>query len=338
MRVSKVIGWLFVVLIALLGVAITATIGWRPIVGPKARALTDRKFESTPERLARGEYIVENLSGCFDCHADRDWTKDDAPIVEGTKAGGQPNFPLKDLPGQVYPPNISPDKETGGGNWTDDQFARAIREGIGNDGRTLFPFMPYENFRSMSDEDLASVIVYLRSLPPVKRSVPKTELIFPVKYLIRSAPQPLDAPVAPPDQSTPVKRGEYLVTLGGCRDCHTPQDSNGQRIATLDLGGGFLLRGPWPDVASQNLTQDPSGIPYYDESLFLETIHTGKVKARSLSRIMPWWTYRGLKDEDLKDIFAYLKTVPPVKHRVDNSKPGTQCKVCGFVHGAGDEN
>ena len=75
-------------------------------------------------------------------------------------------IPIAGSPGAVYPPNITPDKETGAGNWTDDQLARAIREGIGYDGRALFPFMPYENFRYLSDEDLASVIVYLRSIPP----------------------------------------------------------------------------------------------------------------------------------------------------------------------------
>jgi mono/diheme cytochrome c family protein len=257
--------------------------------------------------------------------------------VPGTKGGGSPAFPLQDLPGEVHPPNISPDKETGAGNWSDDQLARAIREGIGNDGRALFPFMPYENFRHLSDEDLASVVVYLRSIPPVHRAVPKTELIFPVKYLIRSAPEPLTQAVPAPDVSTVAKRGEYLVTIGGCRDCHTPQ-KNGQRIAALDLAGGFLLRGPWGEVASANITGDPSGIPYYDSALFLEVMHKGYVKARKLSQIMPWWTFRGLEDGDLKAIFAYLRTVPPVKHRVDNSKPLTKCKVCGFMHGAGDQN
>ena len=77
--------------------------------------------------------------------------------MNGYHGAGTPNFPLKDLPGDVRPPNITPDKDTGAGNWTDDQLARAIREGIGSDGRALFPFMPYENFRSLSDEDLASV-------------------------------------------------------------------------------------------------------------------------------------------------------------------------------------
>ena len=164
-KLLKVAGWVLAALLVLVLVAITATIGWRPFIGPSARALTDRTFTSTPERLARGRYLSENLLNCFACHSDRDWSREDVPVVAGTHGAGSTTFPLLDLPGKVYPPNITPDKETGAGNWTDDQLARAIREGIGNDGRALFPFMPYENFRYMSDEDLASVIVYLRSIP-----------------------------------------------------------------------------------------------------------------------------------------------------------------------------
>jgi mono/diheme cytochrome c family protein len=324
-------------LVVLLAAAITATVGWRPFIGPRSRPLTNRRFESTPQRLARGEYLTENLLDCFACHSDRDWIKHDAPVVPGTKGGGSAPFALQDLPGKVYPPNITPDKETGAGKWTDDQLARAIREGIGHDGRALFPFMPYEKFRNLSDEDLASVIVYLRSIPPVHHVVPKTELIFPVKYLIRSAPEPITQPVPEPDFSTPVSRGRYLVGVSGCRDCHTTK-KNGQPIESLDLAGGFILRGPWGRVASANITPDASGISYYDEKLFLDTIHTGYVKARRLSQIMPWWQYRNLTDEDLKAVFAYLKTIKPVKHRVDNTEPPTMCRVCGAMHGAGDRN
>ena len=98
---------------------------------------------------------------------------------------------MSDLPGHVVGPNLTPDVETGAGTWCDDQLARAIREGIGHDGRALFPMMPYEDFRHMSDEDLASVVVYLRSLAPaVHAELSKTEIIFPVKYLIRSVPEP----------------------------------------------------------------------------------------------------------------------------------------------------
>ena len=97
-------------------------------------------------------------------------------------------------------------------------------------------------------------------MPPVRRAVPGTELVFPVKYLIRGAPHPLSEPVPAPDTSTPVKQGDYSVTIGGCRNCHTPQ-YNGQRMTDPDLADGFFLRGPWGDVASANITQAPSEIP-----------------------------------------------------------------------------
>jgi len=333
----KWIGITLLVIVLLVAGAISLTIGWRPFIGPKVRPLTDRKFEVTPERLARGKYLTQNVLDCFTCHSQRDWTKHDAPSIPGTEGGGQAPFPFEGLPGKVYPPNISPDKETGAGNWTDDQLARGIREGIGYDGRALFSMMPYENYGHLSDEDLASVIVYLRSLPPIHHVVPKTELIFPVKYLIRSVPQPITAPVPPPDLSTAVKRGRFLARVAGCRDCHTPQ-KNGQPLPGLDLAGGSVMQGPWGYVASTNITPDPSGISYYDEKLFLDVMHTGYVKARKLAPIMPWWVHRGMTDEDLKAMFAYLRTVPPIKHRVDNTETPTPCKVCGFVHGAGDRN
>jgi len=178
------------------------------------------------------------------CHAEHDWTAHDAPILPKTLGAGQDMNLLNGFPGKVYGPNITPDTETGAGSWSDDQLARSIREGVGQDGRALFPFMPYLSFRHMSDEDLASVIVYLRSLPPVHKQLPATDLIFPVKYLIRNAPEPLDAPVPQPDVSTPEKRGKYLVTIAGCTDCHTPQE-HGQPLPGLDFGGGLIVDGPW---------------------------------------------------------------------------------------------
>jgi mono/diheme cytochrome c family protein len=158
-----------------------------------------------------------------------------------------------------------------------------------------------------------------------------------VKYLMRSMPQPITEPVPEPDLSTPAKRGAYLVTIVGCADCHTPQ-AKGQPIRGLEFAGGFILDGPWGRVASANITPDPSGISYYDEALFLEMVRTGYVKARKINQIMPWEDYRNLTDEDLKAIFAYIRTLKPVKHRVDNSEPPTFCKLCGSSHGAGNQN
>jgi mono/diheme cytochrome c family protein len=337
MRLAK---WLLTaacILVFLSAVAISFTISWRPFIGPRARALTAQKFESTPARLARGAYLVNSVARCMSCHAEHDWTAHDAPVVPGTLGSGQDMTLLKGLPGQVFAPNITPDPETGAGSWSDDQLARAIREGVSHDGRALFPSMPYPDFHKMSDEDLASVVVYLRSLPPVRKQRPVTNLIFPVKYLIRNAPQPLNAPVPEPDLSAPEKRGGYLVGIAGCRDCHTPQE-RGQPLPGLDFSGGVILDGPWGRVATANITPDPSGISYYDAALFMEAFRTGFVKSRALNQIMPWHAYRGMTDEDIGAVFAYLETLKPVRHHVDNAEPPTYCKLCRRMHGGGDLN
>jgi mono/diheme cytochrome c family protein len=328
----------FAALLIVAAVGITFTIGWRPFLGPRARPLTLRKFEATPERLARGAYLVNSVADCMDCHSEHDWTNHEAPVTPGTLGAGQDMNGLKGLPGQVYAPNITPDPETGTGNWSDDQLGRAIREGVSHDGRALFPFMPYPEFRALSDEDLASIIAYLRSLPPVRKRRPTTELIFPVKYLIRSVPEPVDAPVPQPDVSTPEKRGKYLAMIAGCADCHTPQDAHGQPLPGMDFGGGGIFDGPWGRVASANVTPDASGIPYYDQAMFTQAIRTGYVKARPLNPIMPSHAFRGMTDEDIAAIFAYLKTFKPVRHHVDNTEPPTYCKVCRQIHGGGNQN
>jgi mono/diheme cytochrome c family protein len=259
------------------------------------------------------------------------------PPVADRLGGGTIFGEGSDLPGRLVASNLTPDKETGAGNWTDDMLARAIREGIGHDGRTLFPLMPYMNYREMPDEDLASVIVYLRSLAPVKNALPKTEIIFPVKYFMRSAPQPVTGPVSEPNTSDAVKRGAFLTRMASCADCHTPQD-RGQPKPGFEFAGGLLFKTPEATVMAANITPDASGISYYDETLFLDAIRTGKVKARSLSPVMPWYFYRGMTDEDLKAIFAYLRTLKPVKHTVDNSESLAACKLCGMTHGGGEKN
>jgi len=332
----KWLGFVFLILATVLAAAISLTVGWRPFLGPRSRSLTGRKFESTLKRVARGRYLANSVMGCTNCHSEHDWKARGGPPLEAKLGGGQ-IFPEKDLPGVVIAPNLTPDPETGAGSWTDDQFARAIREGIGHDGRTLFPLMPYEHFREMPDEDLASIVVYLRSLPAIHNLLPKTEIIFPVKYLIRNAPEPLTAPVPAPDLSSAVKRGEHLVRMASCAGCHTPQD-RGQFNQALAFAGGTTFNGPLPTVTSANITPDPSGISYYDEGLFLQVMRAGKVGARELSSVMPFVAYKNMTDEDLKDIFAYLRTIPTVHHRVDNSLPPTDCKVCKGKHGAGDQN
>jgi len=320
----------------LLALAITATVGWRPFIGPRARALTARTFEATPARIDRGNYLIHGVTPCLVCHSEVDTTSlwDAKP---GTEGGGQ-HWPEAEL-SFLYTPNITPDRETGAGSWSDDAIARAVREGIGHDGRTLFSLMPYARFREMSDDDLASVIVAIRRLAPVRKQQPKSEIPFPVNRLINDAPQPIEGVVPPADQSTPRARGKYLATLAVCAYCHTPLDDKNQPIPGMDFGGGTPIAIPGnPLATSQNLTPSPNGIPYYTEDLFVETIRTGKVRGRQLSNVMPWRFFRNMTDEDLKAIFAYLQTLTPVDHFVDNSLPPTMCARCGHKHGGGERN
>lgn len=311
------------------------TVGWRPFIGPRARELTDRTFQATDARIVRGRYLVRSVAGCLACHSDVD-TGRGVP-TEAAMDGGGKVMAAEGLPWLVAP-NLTPDPETGIGTWSDDMLARAIREGIGHDGRALFPMMPYPVYREMSDEDLAAIIVYLRSLPPVHRPQPRTEVPFPPGPLINTVPEPVADEVPSPDLRDPVSRGKYLAALGACVDCHTPMNDRGEKLVGLEFGGGFVLQDSADRVASSNLTPHPSGIPCYTEELFVEVMRTGRVISRQLSDIMPWWVYRQMGDEDLRAIFAYLKTLPPARHRVDNSLEPTRCGICGLEHGAGQDN
>jgi hypothetical protein len=323
-------------LLVLVAVAVPLAVGLRPIIGPKSRPLTERCFEPSPTRLERGRYLVTSVAGCFSCHGEPDWQAPGFPVKAGTEGSGRV-WDREGLP-FVTAPNITPDKETGAGTWTDDMLARAIREGIGHDGRTLFPLMPYTQYRSMSDEDVASIVVYLRSLPAVRRALPPTKVPFPMNRFINAVPQPVTAAVATPDRRDPVAYGNYLTRLGACRDCHTPTDAQHQPMAALEFSGGFVLTGPYGQVASRNLTTAPSGIPYYNADLFVDVMRTGMVKARKVHDAMPWRAFGGQTDEDLRAMFAFLQTVPAVAHRVDNSLMPTRCPVCGGLHGGGDTN
>lgn len=321
----------------LLAIGITATIGWRPIIGPRARKTTARHFESTPARLERGKYIFQHAALCVECHSPIE-VKDGLITWPADKVAAGEVFPEKDLPGLITAGNLTPDPETGLGKWTDDEIARAIREGIARDGRALFPIMPYDRFRQMSDEDLASVIVYMRSLQPVRNPLPPTRIIFPVRYLIRSAPEPVTQPVTP-DLSTPVKRGEYLVTIDDCAGCHSPRGPHGEPLDGLEFAGGGTLDGPLGKVTAANITPDETGIGNYTQEMFVEAMRTGKVGGvRKLNAIMPWQVLSGLTDQDLEDMYAYLRTVKPVKHYVNNVDAPTICKKCGLAHGLGAQN
>jgi mono/diheme cytochrome c family protein len=283
------------------------------------------KVAMTPERVARGKYLFEILSDCAGCHSDRDPSRFGMPVLAGRLGAGFA-FPKElGLPGDIVAPNITPDVETGIGAWTDGEIIRAVREGVSRDGRALFPFMPYPYFRSMSDEDVESLVAYIRSLPPVKMQRPPTKLDFPLPMLIKSAPQPVTQPVAAPERSDPIRYGEYLVTIGVCRECHSTLDK-GQIVAGTEYGGGqeFAI-GPYL-VRSANITPDPeAGIGTWSEQRFIEKFRGYRAFAdgeppkavQANFTLMPWLALSKLTDEDLKAIYAFLRTVKPVAGKVD---------------------
>jgi len=213
----------------------------------------------------------------------------------------------------------------------------------------------------MTDEDVLSIVAYLRTLRPIRRA------------LARSAPpgrqhesvQPFVTPMRTGTALSSVERGKYLVQLGECEGCHTPARADGNPVRELTFAGGrrfAIEKGVGSEVssydptypsasaaaastttgrivASANLTQDPSGIPYYTEATFIQTIRMGKVGGvRALSAAMPWIFFRTMTDADLRDIFVYLRSVRPVRHRVNNTDPPTWCAVCGRRHGLGELN
>src|SRR5262249_53906087 len=158
---------------------------------------------------------------------------------------------------------------TGIGAWTDGEKIRAIRDGIDKDGRALFPMMPYASYRSMSDEDVESLVAYLNSLPAVRNPLPSTALNFPVNLMIKFAPKPAGSISAPP-RADRVQYGAYLVAIGGCAECHSPLEK-GRPVAGMDFAGGRVIASSFGTVVSANITPDnETGTGKWSQEFFLK--------------------------------------------------------------------
>jgi nicotinate dehydrogenase subunit B len=153
-------------------------------------------------------------------------------------------------------------------------------------------------------------------------------------------PEPLREAVVYPEFKTSRDRGEYLEYVADCAGCHTDWYHPGSAVNEKLFAGGNELNDPATGgkIFTPNLTPDPSGISYYDETFFIQVIRNGQVGARPLDGVMPWIYYRNLNDEDLRAIFAWLQAQEPVKHIVDNTEPPSYCKRCNQMHGGGENN
>jgi hypothetical protein len=292
---------------------------------PRVRPPLDVKAPSTPEAIARGQYLVNSL-GCASCHSPVDDTRPGDFPKEDAKFSGRV-FPAEmGLPGTVIAPNISPDPETGIGKWTDGEVLRAIREGISRDGRPLFPFMNYPNYRKLPESDLLAMIAFLRMQKPIRNDPGRTRLNFPVYMLIRTVPEPV---IDPPGQLPPAgaERGKLLMAMAMCGDCHS-QSKQGKPIAGMELAGGQRFSGSFGAVYSANITSHVSaGIGAYSNDDLIRVFREGRNRAGRELWIMPWSATRQLSDDDMLSIIEALRKVPPNPYLVPapelNANKGT---------------
>ncbi len=295
-----------------------------------SRELTDVVFESTPERLARGKYLTEGLY-CMTCHTETDKTKPGGPPNLAKKFGGAVRYATDST--HLYAPNLTPDEETGIGLWTDDMLVRAMQEGVGHDGRSLVTpgrgGMPWTDFRFLADEDLASIIVYLRSVPPVKNKIPSRKIGDQLERRFEGRAYPRVRSQNMVDMSNQIERGTYLMNLAHCSGCHK-----------TDLSGGFVIgrEGPDKNIVSPNISSDETGIGAWTEESFISALRNGIGRSGQLNYRMPWISFKNLSDEDLAAIFAALKSSYPVKHLVLNNMPDSHCEICNQEHGGGSLN
>jgi mono/diheme cytochrome c family protein len=281
--------------------------------------------DSLAKAVANGDYLANHVAACIHCHSKRDFSKFSGPVVPGTEGGGGGLFDhsvLDAIPGTIYSANITPDNETGIGSWTDDEILRAITQGINKKGDTLFPIMPYANYNRMAKEDLLNIIAYLRTLKPISNKVTPRQLMIPISMAYPApALQPSVDKNVRADRSDPVKWGEYLINIADCATCHTPFVKGQPDFAHL-YGGGNVFNVANFHVASANITPDSSGIGNWDEDQFLNkfTLYRDEknynLNPGMKNTVMPLVDYSGMKDSDLKALYAYLKTVKPVNNYV----------------------
>lgn len=321
-RVLSIVGGLIGLVFVLGGAAIVTK-------KPAMKPASSEKIQATPERLARGTYLALHVSSCPECHSDHDYSKFANPIKAETLNGGGFCLTEKDgFPGSVCTSNISPDA-TGISGWTDGELIRAIREGVDKDGRALFPMMPYGQYRHMSDEDVKSLVVWLRAQKPVHHEVPATNLKFPVSFFIKMAPKPVEGTVTAPPKSAHLEYGKYMVEIAGCVDCHTP-DNKGRPIEGMDFAGGREFKLPdGARVVSANITPDETGIGPMTKEAFVGRFRSYAAMTelpaaeKGHNTIMPWLLYGGMDEDDLGAIYDYLRTLKPVQHAVNRFPDGT---------------
>jgi mono/diheme cytochrome c family protein len=263
------------------------------------------------DAITRGQYLTR-AADCVACHT--------APRGKQFAGGRAFKLPF----GTLYSPNITPDRETGIGGWSDEDFVRALHEGVGRDDRYLYPAFPYPSYTLMTRNDVLAIKAYLLSLKPVRYVPPDNDLMFPFnqRYLMRFwnllfNPDRRFQPNT--GQTAEWNRGAYLSeALGHCGDCHTPRNLL-QGLSSSRKFAGAIIEG-WK---AYNITPEPVwGIGDWSDRQLMEYLATGHAQGRS-SAAGPMGqavddSLRFLVSDDIRAMVAYLKSVPPIS---DSSNP-----------------
>ncbi len=267
--------------------------------------------------VARGKYLALGPAHCADCHTP---TSERAKVLAGEEVPLSGGFDFVMPIGTLYAPNITSDPETGIGNLTDQEIARALRYGVRHDGQAIIDIMPFYELR---EYDMKAIISYLRTQPPVKNKRPDHEYNFLGKMVKTFVLKPSGdgiIPLTPPADST-AEYGKYLVnSVANCRGCHSERDLMTGAYAGPELAGGFpfevfsqdgkVIKGK--HLVTPNLTTDQeTGImAKWTKDQFINRFRMGVVIQGSP---MPWGPFSRMSDLELTAIYKYLSTIEPVK-------------------------
>jgi mono/diheme cytochrome c family protein len=268
-----------------------------------------------PKLVERGAYVAK-LAGCVVCHTAIGPT---GPDFEHAYGGG---LEMPDTFGTWRTPNITPDKSTGIGSWTDDQVIAAVREGVRPDGKKLYPIMPYVNYNRMTDDDAKALVAFLHTVKPVSR------VVAPTKDL-KMAPIDVPKPANQPDVADdPVPHGEYLATLMLCSHCHFSPDPKTFAPQGPDkmFSGGLAMQLPMLGTGtlySRNITSDKdTGIGKWTTAQIATAIKTmtkpdGKMIQGPMVFLQGPWSQ--LDDKDIQAVAEYIHQLPAVTNKVPDA-------------------
>ena len=257
----------------------------------------------------RGKYLVESIVGCGNCHTPQG---PNGPVMSRALSGGPPM--VEGTQFTAHPSNITSDRETGIGIYSDAQLKVMIREGKRPDGSLIGPPMPFNFYRGMADADLNAIIAYLRTVPAVKNAMPKSVYNMPLQ---QAWTPPITEPIVAPPRTDKVAYGRYLAgPLGHCLECHTPMGPGGRFEFDTMLGaGGFKFEGPWGISVSRNITSDTeTGLGQWSDAEIEQAIRKGVDRhGRTLMPPMGYAYYAKVSAEDMSALITFLRTLPPKK-------------------------